>query len=112
MVYDVKVDDVTCRFILDGYPLTRHQVDLMTQRAIIPVRVIELSLNSKEVVTRATKDRYSPERTLPLHDSAQNLTIKLAAWQKEVSSHHVVMCSSVYYYMSAKRCWTTVCWCC
>ena len=72
--------------MLDGYPVTMAQVELMTKRSIIPVRVIELSLDSKEVVTRATIDRYSPNRTLALHDSAQILAVKLAAWQKEVSA--------------------------
>ena len=73
-----------CRFVLDGYPMTMPQVELMTKRSIIPVRVIEMALESKEVVTRATIDRYSPNRLLPLHDSAQILAVKLAAWQKEV----------------------------
>ena len=50
------------RFILDGYPVTMRQVELMTERCIIPVRVIELTVDSMEVVTRATADRYSPDR--------------------------------------------------
>ena len=61
----------------------------MTQRSIIPVRVIELELDSKAVVTRATADRYSPDRVLPLHDSAQILAIRLAAWHKEVNAIQV-----------------------
>ena len=50
------------RFVLDGYPVTKKQVDLMTKRSIIPVRVIELTLDSLEVVTRATMDRYSEDK--------------------------------------------------
>ncbi len=49
-------------FVLDGFPLSKKQVDLMTERCIIPVRVLELTVDSMEVVTRATADRYSPDR--------------------------------------------------
>jgi adenylate/nucleoside-diphosphate kinase len=49
-------------YVLDGYPLTKNQVDLMTQRSLIPVRVLDLTVNSKELVTRATIDRYSAEK--------------------------------------------------
>lgn len=85
---EVALMDMRCQtrgFILDSYPMTRTQIDLMTARSIIPVRVIETQLDSKEVVMRATLDRYSPARILPLHDSAQILAVKLAAWQHEVS---------------------------
>ncbi len=39
-----------------------RQVELMTERSIIPVRVVELVVDSMEVVTRATYDRYSSDR--------------------------------------------------
>ncbi|CAG2189319.1 AK9 [Mytilus edulis] len=72
-------------YILDGFPTTMKQVELMTERCIIPVRVIELEINSKEVMVRGLRDRMSSARMLPLHDSAQILAIKLAAYNKEVS---------------------------
>lgn len=50
-------------YVLDGYPITKKQVDLMNQRSIIPVRVIELEMNSNEVMVRGTKDRLSPARS-------------------------------------------------
>merc|ERR1712178_457119 len=62
---EVALMDMSCQtrgFILDGYPITRKQVDLMTERCIIPVRVIELQVDSREIVTRATADRYSPDK--------------------------------------------------
>ena len=79
-------------FILDGVPVSRQLTELMAARGLVPVRVIDLQLSSHEVVTRATKDRYSPDRVLPLHDSAQILTVKLAAWHKEVQyrSFHII----------------------
>ncbi len=51
-----------CRFVLDGFPVTMHQVELLTQRSIVPVRVVELRVDSIEVVTRATYDRFSEQR--------------------------------------------------
>ena len=49
-------------YVLDGYPLTKEQVMLMEQRNIIPVRIIELEIDGRGCVDRATADRYSPER--------------------------------------------------
>ena len=48
--------------MIDGYPLTKKQVDLMTEWNIIPVRVVELDVDSKEVVVRGVKDRIAPTR--------------------------------------------------
>ena len=50
------------RFVLDGFPVTKQQVDIMTKRSIIPVRVIELQVDGKEIANRATRDRYSAKR--------------------------------------------------
>lgn len=53
---------VSYRYILDGFPTTMKQVELMTERCIIPVRVIELEINSKEVMVRGLRDRMSSAR--------------------------------------------------
>jgi hypothetical protein len=73
-------------------PISRRITELLAARGLVPVRVIDLALNSHEVVTRATRDRYAEDRVLPLHDSAQILTVKLAAWLKEVRSRGVISC--------------------
>ncbi|XP_071818767.1 adenylate kinase 9-like isoform X4 [Apostichopus japonicus] len=72
-------------YILDGYPVTKTQVDLLTEYNIIPVVILELQVDSRELMVRGMKDRHSPLRTLPLHDSAQIMAIRIAAWQKEVT---------------------------
>eukprot|EP00057_Strongylocentrotus_purpuratus_P026855 XP_011681329.1 PREDICTED: adenylate kinase 9 [Strongylocentrotus purpuratus] len=72
-------------YVLDGYPVSKHQVDLMTDYGIIPVVVLELSVDSRELMVRGMKDRHSSERLLPFHDSAQILSMKIAAWQKEIT---------------------------
>lgn len=85
MAYCLHSNIYTCySFILDGVPISRKLTEIMASRGLVPVRVIDLQLSSHEVVTRATKDRYSPDHVLSLHDSAQILTVKLAAWHKEV----------------------------
>ena len=53
---------IVFRYVLDGYPMTKRQVDLMTERKIIPVRVIELELPEVETVTRGKRDREDPNR--------------------------------------------------
>ena len=52
------------RYILDGFPLTKAQVDLMTERSIIPVRVVEMQVDPKSIVERALKDRFSTDRSV------------------------------------------------
>ena len=51
-----------CSYILDGYPMTKKQVDLMTERCLIPVRVFELDVDSKEIMVRGTRDRITASR--------------------------------------------------
>lgn len=50
------------RFVLDGYPLTAKQVELMTERKIIPVKVLELKVDDEEVLKRGMIDRNDPAR--------------------------------------------------
>jgi len=49
-------------YVLDGYPQTQRQVELLTERCIIPFRIIELDVKSKEIMVRATKDRIGGAR--------------------------------------------------
>jgi hypothetical protein len=42
--------------------MTKHQVELMTERNIIPVNVLELRVDDDEIFKRATEDRRSPSR--------------------------------------------------
>lgn len=86
---EVALLDMQCQtrgFILDGYPVTKKQVELMTERKIIPVRVLELQVEDEEVLIRGTADRHAPTRILPLHDSQQILGIRLNAWQQEIEA--------------------------
>jgi len=79
--------DMKCQtrgFILDGYPVTLKQIELLNEQHIVPHKVIQLEVPNDEVLIRGAKDRLSPDRVLPLHDSHKILSIRLTAWQKEV----------------------------
>ena len=42
--------------------MTKRQVELMTERKIIPVKVLELQVDDDEVLKRGTADRNSLSR--------------------------------------------------
>ena len=50
------------RYVLDGFPCTKKQVELMNERKILPVKIIELDVEDKELKRRAAMDRRSKER--------------------------------------------------
>ena len=50
------------RFVLDGWPLTKSQVALLTKFHLIPVCIVELEVSNQEVLRRAAIDRKSPDR--------------------------------------------------
>ena len=51
-------------YVLDGWPLTKSQVDLLTKHRIIPVVVLELQVSDNELLRRAQLDRNSPTRSI------------------------------------------------
>ncbi|EDV21496.1 uncharacterized protein TRIADDRAFT_30390 [Trichoplax adhaerens] len=79
--------NVTCQtrgFVLDGFPSTKKQVELMNERKILPVKIIELDVEDKELKRRAAMDRRSKDRVLPLHDSSRIFSLRLKYWRKVV----------------------------
>ncbi|XP_036406140.1 adenylate kinase 9 [Megalops cyprinoides] len=84
---DVALMNPVCStrgFILDGYPMTKKQADLMETHGIIPVRVIELQLDTVEVLKRGLADKMKLSRPYPLHDSPQILNIRNSNYKREV----------------------------
>lgn len=55
------------RYILDGWPLTKDQVDLLNKHQMIPVCVVELQVSDEECLRRGESDRKSPSRFFELH---------------------------------------------
>ena len=107
--------------------MTKHQIDLMTEKTIIPVNVLELCVDDDEVFRRATQDRRSPSRyktllnlgvtklwsfstslfvltfyrTYPVHDSHTIISIRLACWKREVEAVRE-------WYKNVQRNWTGI----
>ena len=52
----------TISYVLDGWPLTRSHVELLTKFRIVPVVVVELGVSDQEMLRRAELDRNSPAR--------------------------------------------------
>lgn len=52
----------SCRYVLDGWPMTKSQVDLLSAYHIIPVCVVELEVSNEEMLKRAELDRQTENR--------------------------------------------------
>ena len=50
------------RYILDGWPLTKEQVDLLNKHRMIPVCIVELEVGDEECLRRGESDRKSPTK--------------------------------------------------
>lgn len=51
-----------CRYVLDGWPVTKEQVDLLNKHRMILVCIIELQVTDEECLKRGEIDRKSPSR--------------------------------------------------
>uniref|UniRef100_A0A4W5PEI0 Adenylate kinase 9 n=1 Tax=Hucho hucho TaxID=62062 RepID=A0A4W5PEI0_9TELE len=77
-------------YVLDGFPMTRKQADLMEARSIIPVLVVELQLDTVEVLKRGLSDKMKLNRSEGwphlMHDSPQILNIRNSNFKREVEA--------------------------
>ncbi|KFQ77607.1 Adenylate kinase 9, partial [Phoenicopterus ruber ruber] len=77
----------TTGVVIDGYPVTRKQVNLLESARIIPVKIFELEMDAKEVFRRALLDKESTNRLpYPEHDSSQILTIKNSCYKQHIDA--------------------------
>lgn len=51
------------RFVLDGFPKTLKQAELMGSSSIIPMIVFELELDTVEVLKRGLADKTMPNKS-------------------------------------------------
>ncbi len=58
----MKIMCLTHSYVLDGWPLTKNHVDLLTTFRIIPVCVVELNVTDDEMHRRAAIVRSSQDR--------------------------------------------------
>ncbi|KAG1963767.1 adenylate kinase 9 [Pimephales promelas] len=73
-------------FVLDGFPATKHQAELMQSCSIIPMLVIELQLDMAEVLRRGLRDREKNNRPYPMNDSPQVLNIQNSCYRREAEA--------------------------
>ncbi|XP_074006927.1 adenylate kinase 9 [Numenius arquata] len=77
----------TTGVVLDGYPVTRKQVNLLESARIVPVKIFELEMDAKEVFRRAVLDKESTNRPpYPEHDSSQILAIKNSFYKQHIDA--------------------------
>ncbi|KFQ29113.1 Adenylate kinase 9, partial [Mesitornis unicolor] len=76
----------TTGVVIDGYPVTRKQVNLLESARIIPVKIFELEMDAKEVFRRALLDEESTDRPpYPEHNSSQILAIKNSCYKQHIA---------------------------
>ncbi|OXB70084.1 UNVERIFIED_CONTAM: hypothetical protein H355_004513, partial [Colinus virginianus] len=87
---DVALMDRVCAtsgVVIDGYPVTRKQVNLLESARIIPVKIFELEIDAKEMFRRALLDKESMNRPpYPVHDSSQILAIKNSYYKQHIEA--------------------------
>ncbi|XP_008299656.1 adenylate kinase 9 [Stegastes partitus] len=77
-------------YVLDGFPMTLKQAELMGFRSIIPMIVVELELDTVEVLKRGAADKMKPNKPYLMHDSPESLHISTTRYREEVKRvrHH------------------------
>ncbi|CAL8315928.1 unnamed protein product [Lota lota] len=63
-------------YVLDGFPVTLKQAELMEVRSIIPMVVLELELDAAEVLKRGLVDKSRSNKPHPMPDSSEILHIR------------------------------------
>nr|XP_025040518.1 adenylate kinase 9 isoform X3 [Pelodiscus sinensis] len=77
----------TAGVVIDGYPVTRKQVNILEAMRIIPVKIFELQVDAKEVFRRALIDKESSDSPpYPIHDSSQILAIQNSCYRKQIDA--------------------------
>ncbi|XP_077031305.1 adenylate kinase 9 isoform X3 [Agelaius phoeniceus] len=88
--------------VMDGYPLTRAHVNLLESTRIIPVKIFELDMETKEVFRRALLDKERSNRLpYPEHDSPQILAIKNSCYKQHIDDIRT-------YYMKEHQNWCVI----
>uniref|UniRef100_A0A452HTI0 Uncharacterized protein n=1 Tax=Gopherus agassizii TaxID=38772 RepID=A0A452HTI0_9SAUR len=77
----------TAGVVIDGYPVTRKQVNILEAMRIIPVKIFELQVDAKELFRRALIDKESIDSPpYPIHDSSQILAIQNSCYKKQIDA--------------------------
>uniref|UniRef100_A0A3Q3G287 Adenylate kinase 9 n=1 Tax=Labrus bergylta TaxID=56723 RepID=A0A3Q3G287_9LABR len=71
------------RYVLDGFPKTLKQAELMRSKSIIPMTAVELELDTVEVLKRGLLDKMKPNPHV-MHDSSEILHIRNSCYKEEM----------------------------
>ncbi|XP_004372514.2 adenylate kinase 9 isoform X1 [Trichechus manatus latirostris] len=75
----------TAGVVIDGYPVTQYQMNLLEARTIIPMIIFELDVPSKEIFKRLFLEKKKEQSfPYPLHNSAQITAVKNSKHRKNV----------------------------
>ncbi|KAI3363735.1 hypothetical protein L3Q82_001351 [Scortum barcoo] len=84
---EVALMSLTCSTrgcVFDGLPSTLKQAELMGSRSIIPMIVVELELDTVEVLKRGLVDKMKPDKPHLMHDSSEILHIRNSCYKQEM----------------------------
>ncbi|XP_037607172.1 adenylate kinase 9 [Sebastes umbrosus] len=70
-------------YVLDGFPKTLKQTQLMESQSIIPMIVVELELDTVEVLKRGLLDKMKPNKPHLMHDSSEILHNHNSLYKRE-----------------------------
>ncbi|KAM9339254.1 adenylate kinase 9 [Symphorus nematophorus] len=71
-------------YVLDDFPKTLKQARLMGSRSIIPMVVVELKLDTVDVLRRGLVEKMKPDKPHLMHDSSEILHIRNSCYKQEV----------------------------
>ncbi|XP_044026265.1 adenylate kinase 9 isoform X2 [Siniperca chuatsi] len=71
-------------YVLDGFPKTLKQAELMGSQSIIPMIVVELGLDTVEVLRRGLVDKMKPNKPHLMHDSSEILHVCNSCYKQEM----------------------------
>ncbi|XP_054992699.1 adenylate kinase 9 [Sorex araneus] len=76
----------TAGVVIDGYPVTKHQVNILEARSIIPMVIFELDVPLKEIFKRLVllKKKEPSNLPYPLHNSAHITAVKDTKYHKNI----------------------------
>ncbi|XP_035880458.1 adenylate kinase 9 [Phyllostomus discolor] len=75
----------TAGVIIDGYPVTEHQVSLLEDRSVTPLVILELDVPSKEIFKRLLLEKKNkPSLPYPLHNSTKIIAVRYSKYRKNI----------------------------
>ncbi|XP_034018068.1 adenylate kinase 9 [Thalassophryne amazonica] len=71
-------------YVLDGFPMTLKQAQVMATLCILPMIVVELELDTVEILKRGLADKKKPNKPYLMHDSREIHYIRNTCYKQEV----------------------------